>query len=186
MSKQTSRYGVNDPRKISYELFTLTYGSFVAQLLKDYENVEEVNKQLDLIGYNMGVRMVEDFLSRTPQVGRCSDFRETADVLTKQAFKMFLGIQPTVTSWNSSFDEFSLILDPNPLTEFVELPDDGKLDGLCYSQVICGAIRGALEMVQLKVECTVKSDQLKGDITSTEIRVKFKEIIEDAVPIGED
>ena len=185
MSKQTGRLGINDSRKISYELFTLTYGSFVAQLVKDYENCEEVNKQLDQIGYNMGVRMIEDFLSRSPQVGRCSDFRETADVLSKQAFKMFLGVQPTVTNWNATYDEFSLILDPNPLTDFVELPDDGKLDNLCYSQIICGAIRGALEMVQLKVECTVKSEQFKGDIC-TELRVKFKEIILDAVPIGED
>jgi trafficking protein particle complex subunit 3 len=185
MSKQATRYGVTDPRKISYELFTLTYGAFVAQLVKDYENAEEVNKQLDQIGYNMGVRLVEDFLSRTPSVGRCSDFKETADVLSKQAFKMFLGIQPNVTNWNSTFDEFSLILDPNPLTEFVELPEDGKLDNLCYSQVICGAIRGALEMVQIKVECFVKSDQIKGD-SVTEIRVKFIEIILDAVPIGED
>jgi len=31
----------------SGELFTLTYGSLVAQLLKDYEQDEEVNKQLD-------------------------------------------------------------------------------------------------------------------------------------------
>jgi trafficking protein particle complex subunit 3 len=185
MSKQASRYGVTDPRKISYEMFTLTYGAFVAQLVKDYENAEEVNKQLDQIGYNMGVRLVEDFLSRTPSVGRCNDFKETADVLSKQAFKMFLGIQPNVTNWNSTFDEFSLILDPNPLTEFVELPEDGKLDNLCYSQVICGAIRGALEMVQIKVECHVKSDQIKGD-SVTEIRVKFIEIILDAVPIGED
>jgi hypothetical protein len=186
MSKQANRYGINDPRKISYELFTLTYGSFVAQLLKDYESPEEVNKQLDQIGYNMGVRMIEDFLSRSPQIGRCTDFRETADVLAKQAFKMFLGIQPTITNWNATFDEFSLVLDPNPLTEFVELPDDGSLDTLCYSQMICGAIRGALEMVQLKVECVVKSDQLKGDYNVTEIGVKFIEIIQDAVPIGED
>ena len=185
MSKQANRLGINDPRKISYELFTLTYGGFVAQLVKDYESCDEVNKQLDQIGYNMGVRMIEDFLSRTPQVGRCTDFRETAEVLSKQAFKMFLGIQPAVTNWNATFDEFSLVLDPNPLTEFVELPEDGKLDNLCYSQIICGAIRGALEMVQLKVECFVKSDQPKGD-NVTEIRVKFKEIILDAVPIGED
>ncbi len=184
MSKQSNKYGTTAP-KISLELFTLTYGSFVAQLLKDYENCDEVNKQLDQIGYNMGIRMVEDFLSRNPQVGRCSDFRETADVLSKQAFKMFLGIQPQVTNWNPTFDEFSLILDTNPLTEFVELPENGKLDNLNYSQAICGAIRGALEMVQLKVECFVKSDQLKGD-NSTEIRVKFVEIILDAVPIGED
>jgi hypothetical protein len=183
MSKQSNKQ--SDTRKISYEMFTLTYGAFVAQLIKDYENCDEVNKQLDQIGYNMGVRMVEDFLARTPQVGRCSDFRETAEVLSKQAFKMFLGIQPIVNNWTPSFDEFSLIIDPNPLIEFVELPENGKFDNLSYNQLICGVIRGALEMVQLKVECTVKQDQLKGD-NVTEIRIKFLEILLDAVPIGED
>lgn len=29
------------------ELLTMTYGSLVIQLLKDYEDVEEVNKQLE-------------------------------------------------------------------------------------------------------------------------------------------
>lgn len=29
------------------EIFTLTYGSIVRQLIADYEDVEEVNKQLD-------------------------------------------------------------------------------------------------------------------------------------------
>jgi len=50
----------------------------VSQLIKDYENVEDVNKQLDRMGYNIGVRMVEDFLART-NAGRCYDLRETAD-----------------------------------------------------------------------------------------------------------
>lgn len=31
----------------SGELFTLTYGALVAQLVKDYETDEEINKQLD-------------------------------------------------------------------------------------------------------------------------------------------
>jgi len=31
------------------ELFALTYGSLVAQLLKDYEDVAAVNRQLDLM-----------------------------------------------------------------------------------------------------------------------------------------
>lgn len=31
----------------SSELFTLTYGALVTQLLKDYENDEDVNKQLE-------------------------------------------------------------------------------------------------------------------------------------------
>lgn len=50
----------------------------MSQLMKDYENVEDVNKQLDRMGYNIGVRMVEDFLART-NAGRCYDLRETAD-----------------------------------------------------------------------------------------------------------
>ena len=41
MSKQANRFGVNEQRKISYELFTLTYGSFVSQLIKDYENIDK-------------------------------------------------------------------------------------------------------------------------------------------------
>lgn len=33
-------------------------------------------------GYNIGVRLIEDFLARS-SVGRCHDFRETADVIAK-------------------------------------------------------------------------------------------------------
>ncbi|CAF5194849.1 unnamed protein product, partial [Rotaria magnacalcarata] len=36
-----------DTRRVTQELFTLTYGAFVAQILHDYEHVDEVNKQLD-------------------------------------------------------------------------------------------------------------------------------------------
>ena len=43
---------------------------------------------------------------------------------------------------------FSLILDENPLAEFVELPDEALQGGLWYSNVLCGVIRGALEMVR--------------------------------------
>ena len=37
--------GISDPKKVSGELFTLTYGALVAQILKDYESVDDVNKQ---------------------------------------------------------------------------------------------------------------------------------------------
>ncbi|OMO99926.1 TRAPP I complex, Bet3, partial [Corchorus capsularis] len=33
--------------RVNAELFTLTYGAIVCQLLTDLEEVEEVNKQLD-------------------------------------------------------------------------------------------------------------------------------------------
>ena len=63
------------------------------------------------------------------------------------AFKMFLGVSPVVTNWSAASDEFSLILDNNPLSDFVELPD-GR-EGLFYSNILCGALRGALEMVRI-------------------------------------
>ena len=34
--------------KINSELFTLTYGAMVMQLIKDHEEIDEVNKQLGI------------------------------------------------------------------------------------------------------------------------------------------
>lgn len=180
MSRQNTR--TTDPRKVSGELFTLTYGSLVAQLLKDYESDDEVNKQLDKMGYNIGVRLIEDFLARSG-VGRCQDFRETADVIAKVGFKMFLGLTPVVTNWSPAGDEFSLLMENNPLTDFVELPDGHSQ--LNYSNILCGAVRGALEMVQMDVAVWFVQDQLKGD-NITELRLRFIKRLEDAVPAGED
>ncbi|XP_063144091.1 trafficking protein particle complex subunit 3 isoform X2 [Rattus norvegicus] len=45
MSRQANRG--TESKKMSSELFTLTYGALVTQLCKDYENDEDVNKQLD-------------------------------------------------------------------------------------------------------------------------------------------
>lgn len=63
----------------------------------------------------------------------------------QNAFKMYLGITPSVTNWSPAGDEFSLILENNPLVDFVELPDNHNT--LVYSNLLCGVLRGALEMV---------------------------------------
>ena len=60
----------------------MTYGALVVQLIQDYEDYEEVNKQLDKMGYNIGTRLIEDFLARS-NLGRCTDFRETGEVIAK-------------------------------------------------------------------------------------------------------
>jgi hypothetical protein len=77
--------------------------------------------------------------------------------MAQVAFKTFLNITPTITfppastqSANPSLpqpSEFSLILEENPLSEFAELPRDAREGGLWFSNVLCGVIRGALEMV---------------------------------------
>jgi hypothetical protein len=71
--------------KVSAELVTLTYGTIVAQLCKDYEyNYADVNKQLERMGYNIGVRLIEDFLAKS-SAPACTNFREVAEMISKVA-----------------------------------------------------------------------------------------------------
>lgn len=56
------------------------------------------------MGYNVGVRLVEDFLAKTRQ-GRCKNMQETSEVL-REAFRQYLNITPQVTDWNDAHDAF--------------------------------------------------------------------------------
>lgn len=125
---------------------------------------------------------------------------------------MYLGITPSVTNWSPAGDEFSLILENNPLVDFVELPDNHNT--LVYSNLLCGVLRGALEMVssppplehsrlwsglrgqcwffemraiqvQMAVDVKFVQDTLRGD-NVTEIRMKFIKRIEENLPAGDE
>ena len=161
-------------------------------------------------GYNIGTRLIEDFLART-NLSKCSDFREVGEVVSKVGFKMFLNITPSVIhhqqedssssasapsgaiagqqsvtqSAQAPVREFSLILDENPLVEFVELPRDARAGGLWFSNVLAGVLRGALEMVQMQTECFFVSDTLRGDET-TELRVRLVKHLDEEAPIADD
>ena len=151
----------------------------VAQLCSDFNHkYAEVNQQLDRMGYNIGMRLIEDFFAKSG-VQRCGNLRETAETISKVCcssltaihtattypyaprlrpekigFKMFLNITPTVSNWSADNKSFSLIFDDNPLADFVELPNDGRAqDELWFSNIFCGILRGALEMVSFYSPC---------------------------------
>ncbi|KAH0622240.1 hypothetical protein JD844_024375 [Phrynosoma platyrhinos] len=67
---------------LSRELFVLTYGALVAQLCKDYENDEDVNKCLDTMGHSIGIRLIEDFLAHSA-VKKCRSYSETAEIIAQ-------------------------------------------------------------------------------------------------------
>ncbi|KAL7543168.1 hypothetical protein ACHAXR_012861 [Thalassiosira sp. AJA248-18] len=180
--------------KANAELFALTYGSLVTELVRDYEDPIEVNAQLDRIGHSIGVRCVDEFLSKADVAGmglatQCQNLRDTAEVVSKIGFKMFLGIQAEVGGFSHDQRSFSIYLQDNPLSTFVELPPGDEQSGgddlrkLKYSNLYCGVIRGALEQVNLKVECSIVRDTLKGDELN-EIRVNLKEVLADGA--GDD
>ena len=100
-----------------------------------------------------------------------------------------------MSSWAADEKSFSLIFDENPLADFVELPEEGPYEKIWYSNVLCGVIRGALEMVlslisvlmkvQLDVKAEFVSDVLRGH-DRTEMRITFNRFIEEEVPAGDD
>eukprot|EP00983_Pelagomonas_calceolata_P000051 1392-Pelagomonas_calceolata.AAC.1 len=50
-------------------------------------------------GYNIGIRLIDEFLAKS-KVSRCSNFRETVDIIAKQC---------TVSKWTQDGNECSLV-----------------------------------------------------------------------------
>lgn len=97
----------------------------------------------------MGIRLIEDFLAKSGWT-RCSDFRETAQIISAVAFKMFLNCCPRVMEVDNK--EFGLLFTGEgeatlPLYEFVSLPEELLKEGLIYANILPGLIKGSLEMV---------------------------------------
>lgn len=159
--------------KCNAELFTLTYGVLVTQLLKDYENVDKVNGLLDKMGFNIGTRLVDELLAKAELPNACATFKDAADVVAKVGFKMFLGINADATDWNKEYTSTTIVIYNNPLTDFVELPDG--YEKLKYCNIFCGVIRGALEQVRMMVSAEIIKDTLCGS-EQDHIRVTLVEM----------
>lgn len=164
----------NKVPKANAELFALTYGALVTEVIQDSdENIGVINETLEKIGHNIGIRCVDEFLAKS-NAPYCKSLADTAEVLARTAFKMFLGITADVV--HHSPTSFSVTFQENPLSLFVELPEQYK--ELEYSILYCGVIRGALEMLNYKVDCKFEKSPLRGDELH-EIKVELKQVIAD-------
>ena len=169
----------NKVPKANAELFALTYGALVTEVIRDSEdNIDMINETLEKIGYSVGIRCVDEFLAKS-NAPYCKTLAETAEVLGKTAFRMFLGIPVDIVMHSPV--SFSLLFQDNPLSLFVELPEQYK--NLEYSILYCGIIRGSLELLNYKVECAFLKSPLKGDDIH-EIKVELKQVLADGA--GDD
>eukprot|EP00450_Noctiluca_scintillans_P007943 CAMPEP_0194486494 /NCGR_PEP_ID=MMETSP0253-20130528/7119_1 /TAXON_ID=2966 /ORGANISM="Noctiluca scintillans" /LENGTH=186 /DNA_ID=CAMNT_0039326589 /DNA_START=43 /DNA_END=603 /DNA_ORIENTATION=- len=159
--------------KVNADLLIITYGSIVTQLIRDIEDIDEVNKELEKMGYNIGLRIVDEFLAKSG-VSACHNFTDTAEIIAKVGLRMFLGVSAEVLNWNTAGTACSLSLSDNPLAEYVDLPPEHSK--LCYSNLLCGVFRGALEQLQMSVKCWWEKDILRGDDRNL-IRLEFQKFL---------
>lgn len=93
----------------------------------------------------------KSFLNITPNVTHGPP-QVSVSTVTSPTRSNTVSPAPSATANNASMltvpgASFSLTFDENPLAEFVELPEEALEGGLWFSNVLCGVIRGALEMV---------------------------------------
>ncbi|UKK00234.2 Bet3 transport protein [Theileria orientalis] len=163
--------------KVNSELFCLTYGSMVSQLVRDKEHSDAVNEHLMEMGMSIGSKLVDEVLAKLGCVP-CTDFRSTVEAIAKVGFKMFLGISANVVDVDPENNIYNISFQENPLDQFVELPE--TLKDLNYSNIFCGVIIGALEQLQMKVQCYFVKDMLKGDDTY-EMTIKLEEVVKESL-----
>lgn len=95
---------------------------------------------------------------------------------------MFLNVTPTVTNWNQDGTEFSLICDEAIFGDNLEIPDYLSKGGLQYHSLLAGIIKGALEMIQIRVDCSIARCPLLSGAGPVEVRIKFLKLMEDEIP----
>lgn len=196
--------------RVNGDLFAFTYGAMISTLFREnFGDVVSINARLDRMGYGIGCRLIDDFVSKlpsgTPLPRACTDLRPAAEILAKAAFRVYLNIvQPlTVSDWSEDFTSFSLtfpqlnnrgdsqsnsassgsVFFDGLGSEWVQLPEAAIKGQLSYYQMLCGIIRGALEMLQMQTLVSVVADPLLDrSVDSLVLSVKLVRVLEDVPP----
>lgn len=177
--------------KANADLLLQLYGSFVRAMWTEVGDPAKIVAHQRRFGRDIGARLADDFFAKS-SVGKCRDLRESADVVAKAAFKMFLNITPTVVDLSLDGREFSLQFDEDPLLigtdnqVVVALPEQLARAAFSYSGGLYAAVlEGAYSAIGLHVDCQVKADRLLG-ADSTVVRVVFVRQAAEPKPPSED
>ena len=174
MSRRNQSYdALLETKNIKVELLTFMYGTLLVRLTKDIKDINELNKKIELIGYDIGKRLVDDLIDDFQRVDQ-SDQNKLMEKLICQLAQHYLGI---IGNYNQVGEkEFHLKFNQNPISLYVELPE--SLEGLCYSNIICGIMRGMLEITGFEVKCEFIKDKMKGDDIN-DIKITLVKYIEE-------
>jgi hypothetical protein len=161
------------------DLINLLYGSIVRHTLETYkDDFGECNRQLDEIGFGIGVRLIDEFLIKTESES-CKSFKDVIEKVTT-AFRLFLGVEARYTQRSET--DFSVTFFDNPFDDNVFLPTE--LRALRYSNVLCGLVRGGLEALNYRANCFFLFDKFSQNRENTglvlpnyEMAVELVEII---------
>ena len=74
------------------ELLTFMYGSLLVRLTKDIKDINELNKKIESIGYEMGKRLVDDLIDDFQRGLDVSDLNKLMEKLIIQLAQYYLGI----------------------------------------------------------------------------------------------
>lgn len=131
---------------VNAELVILTHGAIVASLLEELGDAEATNAELDRLGARIGQRCVDEYLARFEHP--CRTFKETADGVCG-ALQYFLQVSNVTSTFQQDGNSYIITLSENPLERHMQLPP--QLGNLSFSQMLCGALRGALKMIGFEV-----------------------------------
>jgi len=163
------------------EFSALVYGSFVNSLLEMTEDIEEVNKKLDEIGYRIGLRLAHDFAKDT-SIERIDAAGKVVEGVIAKKWPIISGSKSPVT-YTSSGDTYVLSFQQSVFTQNVQIPE--TYAGVQYTGMLPGAIRGIFEIFHFKVTAALDNSEPTNP-PSTKIVVKVLESIMEAIPKNDD
>jgi hypothetical protein len=182
MNRQKLDLTLYDKTMQSIDVVSFLYGSLIIRLVKDFNNdFNQINKQTEQIGYNIGLRLINDIIASQIERNLDSSNPNLLSTLLTCTLSNFLGLTGELKKVNEK--EFHYLFSENSLALYVEIPEN--LKGLIYTNIINGVLRGVCEIANFKIESKFIKDKLNGDDIN-EIQINLIEIIEERFVDDED